>query len=126
MINKTQKRMKTIRSHMIVVITILLFFFFWNYKFFESQAEKFHCSINIEDCEQWDYNISEIDTSIVPHPECELQTGNFCPGIGIVKLPCNRKGECVLDDSGITYIGCEYRTNICVSNQTICKKCNMK
>ena len=66
--------------------------------------------------------INEIDTSIVPHLECILQTGWFCPGIGIINLPCdNSTGKCILE-SGLFYIGCEYKSDICIFNQTICRE----
>ena len=74
--------------------------------------------------ENWitETKINQVDTSIVPHPECKLQTGWFCPGIGIVNLPCdNSTGRCILE-SGLSYIGCEYESDICISNQTICRE----
>ena len=74
-------------------------------------------------------NIAEVDTSITPHLECKLQQGWFCPAVGIVNLPCdNLTGKCYLhydfetNSMGLAYIGCEYREDICISNQTICRE----
>ena len=45
---------------------------------------------NKTECEKGNPNIKEtkieeVDTSIIPHKECKLQTGWFCPAVGIVK-----------------------------------------
>lgn len=73
--------------------------------------------------------ISDVDTSIIPHLECKLETGWFCPAIGIVHLPCdNVTGRCYLNfgyannEMGLAYVGCEYRINVCISNTTTCKR----
>lgn len=66
--------------------------------------------------------IKKVDTSIVPHPECKLQTGWFCPAIGIVNLPCDNSTNTCRLESGLRYVGCGYEEDICIANQTICRE----
>ena len=66
-----------------------------------------------------------VDTSIIGHTECELKSGWFCPAIGIVDLPCDENGNCYLK-SGLKYVGCEHKQNVCLSKPTCRKKTNLE